>query len=71
MKNLAKLNGAKALSKNEQKSINGGVFGGILPTLCISGSRELCNTNSDCIPGEKCSYNEEGPRRCYCETELK
>ncbi len=24
MKNLAKLNGAKALSKNEQKSINGG-----------------------------------------------
>jgi hypothetical protein len=26
MKNLAKLNGVKALSKNEQKSINGGVI---------------------------------------------
>jgi hypothetical protein len=58
MKNLAKLNGAKALSKNEQKSINGG-FGPILTdgscrnspdgTLCFGNfKREGICVNNVC-----------------------
>ena len=46
MKNLAKLNGAKALSKNEQKSINGGWDTGFCSRLC---NGQYCNifANSD------------------------
>ncbi len=55
MKNLAKLNGAKALSKNEQKSINGG-DGLILSPLtgCILqfiGNRDRCHGGRSWING--------------------
>ncbi len=48
MKNLAKLNGAKALSKNEQKSINGGGN-----NECETGYPELsgCNGGERCVNG--------------------
>ena len=48
MKNLAKLNGAKALSKNEQKSINGGGINRALTFTCMEGSRRL---NEQCCNG--------------------
>ncbi len=53
MKNLAKLNGAKALSKNEQKSINGG------------GSK--CNYQPQCVGapnGKCCTTNSGGSGYC-------
>ena len=40
MKKLSKLNGAKALSKNEQKSINGGQK--ICPESCYIGNMSIC-----------------------------
>ncbi len=60
------LNLGKALSKSNQKKINGGMIGGLIP--CYRGSDFVC-----CLP-ENCGMyggrknNHPGPGRpvCYC-----
>ncbi len=47
MKNLAKLNGAKALSKNEQKSVTGGGSRpGFRPSTCCDPANQCCTTTA-------------------------
>ena len=52
MKNLTKLKDAKALSKKEQKLINGGKS----VERCLPGfyPAAVCESNSDCSSGEHC-----------------
>ena len=45
LKNILKLNGAQQLSKNEQKSINGGNFGYY---LCDADSTVSCKSFRSC-----------------------
>ncbi len=48
MKDLKNLNGAKTISKNDQRAIKGGRH--IFPTLC--------RTDADCADGEICFHDE-------------
>lgn len=45
LKNILKLDGAQKLSKNEQKSINGGFIG------CFNNSPNICPIGQCCLGG--------------------
>ncbi len=50
MKKLANLNGAKMLSKNQQKSINGG------GSKCATNICQFLPNGAGCAPGRCCSH---------------